>query len=285
MFKKVRSQVEEKYGVRTCDLELKRVSSSGDASQRQSNSSGSTSGNYNSLNSNDVAPRRMNNSSNDTLSVVENPVVTRTSVNSQYSVDSATSGTSILNVMPKARVLSSVMVGITRRKSNVKRVEGGDDLPRIALNKSLNSQTSLHAPKQGSGQDFNWSEETKTSSVVVVSNKSNNGNVSSRPSSGHFGLTTSTPNHSRSPSMTSNRDSVISYDGYSDHPVPPPVPPKHCKPDASFENLSIASLEEIDGAPQRVFKRRPPPPPPSTTLEMKTPPTPPKKPPFKPPVD
>lgn len=285
MFRKLRTQVEEKYGKRTCDLELRRIDSHQSADgNRQSNSSGSTSGQFSSINSVEAVPMRCNASTNDMLNVSDN--TTRVSASSQFSVDSMATTNSLLSVMPKSRVLSSVVGGITRRRSNARRTDSSED-SKLSVNRGFSTQSS-HSSSRLCVQE-SMVEESRTSSVVVVSNRpalsvSSSALASnSRPSSGHFVLTTSTPNHSRSPSMTSNRDSLVSSDGMND-PIPPPVPPKPNKPDISFENLSIASLDEIDGGIYRLNKKRPPPPPPQT-LEVKTPPTPPRKPPFRPTIE
>ena len=276
MFKNLKQQVERRYGKRSCNLSLKTIShhdvgsteSSNNGSNRQSNNSGS--------------------------GLTETKDTGRASF---YSVgaDSSSSSSSLLSVMPsKSRVLSSV-IGITRKKSNAKRESS--EHPRVFLNKN-GVNGSSHASVRSESED-----NRNNASVIVVNNnqahctymnfsRSN----SSRPTSGQFLITTSTPNHSRSPSMTSNRDSLHSCEGLLE--PPPPVPPKH----KDVENLSLASFDEDNvsrhsfnsqdnldhhdiTAPPRHYKRRPPPVPPGHIDGNKTPPTPPKKPPFKPPID
>ena len=82
--------------------------------------------------------------------------------------------------------------GIARRKSNVGQT--------VELRGSYNSQHSnrtLNTTFESSQDELNIADSRRT--------------MSSRPTSGHhFMLATSTPSHSRSPSMTSNRDSLIS---------------------------------------------------------------------------
>ena len=78
----------------------------------------------------------------------------------------------------------------------------------------------------------------------------------------------------RSPSITSNRDSIQSNDGSFTQPGgvdPPPVPPKSRSDNLNNDELSITDsfLENLGHARK---KKAPPPPPP----------TPPKKPPLKP---
>ena len=82
--------------------------------------------------------------------------------------------------------------GIARRKSNVGHTAGGE------LRASYNSHTSTRT--------LNTTFESSQDELVLTEKRT----ISSRPTSGHHWLATSTPSHSRSPSMTSNRDSVIS---------------------------------------------------------------------------
>ena len=83
--------------------------------------------------------------------------------------------------------------GIARRKSNVGQTSG------VELRGSYNSQHS--------NRTLNTTFESSQDELVLTEKRT----ISSRPTSGHhYMLATSTPSHSRSPSMTSNRDSVIS---------------------------------------------------------------------------
>ena len=83
--------------------------------------------------------------------------------------------------------------GIARRKSNVGQGHG-------EARASYNSQHS--------NRTLNTTFESSQDELVLTERRTISG---SRPTSGHhYMLATSTPSHSRSPSMTSNRDSVIS---------------------------------------------------------------------------
>ena len=123
---------------------------------------------------------------------------------------------------------------------------------------------------------------------------------SSRPSSGshqqYFLNSTSTPNHSRSPSMTSNsnRDSMISNASNSSNvDTPPSLPPKRDYSNGA-DTISMTNFGDTSsnnsGSQEEIYtfrkltKKKGPPPPPPIINETEVTPTPPRKPALRPPT-
>lgn len=286
MFQTIKATVESKYGKRTCDIKVRRVSHM----------------DLNSKKSHHLDRSRVN--TVNSLDVSSDQTEFRLSYNSQTSVNSDSTPLS------KSRMFSSVMGGITRRRSNANSKEDNNKLFSNNHNNNhhrFNSSSSagnLLDANNGSNNDLHPDSRSKT---VIVTQEARLSSVgSSRPSSGQFQFlnnATSTPNHSRSPSINSNRDSVVSSEGLlmtMDTQVqqqPPPVPPKF-RGDGSGDSLSLSNYggestnsEDVATKPPFVHhpgKKEAPPPPPPILINSggnQTPPTPPKKPPFKPPID
>ena len=184
----------------------------------------------------------------------------RVTLHSQVSVDST-------QATPKSRGVLSV-IGITRKRSSANTKE--DKSART----SFNSQTSLIRESSPDTATPPRSVNGSGKDRLCVSNVG-----TSRPSSGQFLPVTSTPNHSRSPSISSNRDSMQSSDGLlvpgssasmtgSD---PPPVPPKS-RHEVSSDELSVSITESGFDPICLTRKKKAPPPPPPTS---------PKKPPLR----
>ena len=309
MFKKMKADVESKFGQGECDLDCKRFSMMSKTSEQSSSS---------------TPPVR---DSVEDYATLKNPKISAHHVSngnlgSRYSgmngstndVDLRTKSSTYLNIQGEHtksagytdRVSNYMRIGmksVGRRKSNVK------DKDISKLNTKFNPSTpSFEEHPSG----------TRTPNTLNLPGFG--GNNTSRPSSGQF--MSSTP--SRSPS-NSNRGSMTSNEGsfYEQSlPQPPPVPPKNLK--GSFvgddDTGSLVSVEEnnfinhcqnlslsknasnslsqeyivdsntsnnIVSTVKPTKKKAPPPPPPIIEYqnEAKTPPTPPKKPPIKLPID
>ena len=277
MFDTMRSQVEEKYGRRSCDITVTRggIGNDGRGHLRKGSSQMM-----------EVRGSRQHQpmpNGDHRLSAFSHGGEVRASLNSQTSIDSTS----------KPRMLSAFGIGISRKKSNASR---GDDPSRSSLTRSSHSSSVIlengfddlqASPSSSSGNHHPSSSSPLTPSVYVTQNPTCRLLAPSIPS----------PSHSRSPSITSNRESVGDVD-----PPPPVLPPKHhlhhrVTLTSDSENMSLSSFDATDNgeAPndrgeelipaKQIFinvKKKPPPPPPPG-LGSATPPTPPKKPPFKPP--
>ncbi len=319
MFQSMKSTVEEKYGRRSCEFTVQKVSHH-QGHPRGHHAHHPHHGHHgHHHNQNGPASSRIHTQlSNNSLELSQEEL-NRTSFNSQASIDATP--------LSKAKNLSlTVMSGITRRKSNVNKNNnssnnsgaGDESRGSYSLNRSFNNilmEDSLES-NHGGGQHNSLGTNNSAAMVVVTENPRNSANLSNnsninnnnRPPSGHhFFLNTSTPNHSRSPSMASNRDSVVSGDallgvGIGGGPVgggenPPMIPPKHGRDGGGGDSLS--SYDGLSGSREDIVirstssghykKKAPPPPPPILVTNSNggdaTPPTPPKKPPFKPPID
>ena len=309
MFKKMKAEVESKFGQGECDLDCKRFSMMSKVSD---------------LSSSSTPPIR---DSVEDYATLKNPKLSTLNASNgnlgnRYSgmngstndVSLRTKSSNYLNTRDEhqkstgytSRVSDYMKIGmksVGRRKSNVK----DKDVSR--LNTKFNPSTpSFEEHPSGS----------RTPNTLNL--PSYGGNNTSRPSSGQF--MSSTP--SRSPS-NSNRGSMTSNEGsfYEQSlPQPPPVPPKSLKGSLlgdddtgslvsveennfinNCQNLSLSknasnslSQEYIvdsntsngSGSTVKYTKKKAPPPPPPVIEyknEAKTPPTPPKKPPIKLPID
>ena len=179
-------------------------------------------------------------------------------------------------------------ININRRKSNLTPLNRNDD-----NRASINSNNSINNHQNKSMDTLNSIDDSPTTSTIIVTDMRQTYNHnSSRPSSGHhYFLTTSTPNRSRSPSMASNRDSLISNEALLDC-TPPILPPK--REYSNGDNQSLTNFEissnhsgsREDLVTNRILiKKKPPPPPPPTINESEITPTPPRRPALKPPTD
>ena len=189
----------------------------------------------------------------------------RLTLQTQASTESSISSSNLSTGQTKSRVLS--VIGITRKRSNA------NSKDEKSLRTSFNSQTSLIRESSPDTAMPPRSVNGKQDQQRLCVNTAG----SSRPSSGQF-LLTSTPNHSRSPSITSNsnRDSMQSNDGSFTLATsePPPVPPKS-RFDTSNEEYNVMPIQEhfMEAITTQTRKKKAPPPPPPTS---------PKKPPVKP---
>jgi hypothetical protein len=280
MFQKMKATVEEKYGKRTCEFTVKKISVDNNTNNKRAGFSESDA-KTNTL----KAPHLQ-------MSLPNSPFdneLYRTSYNSQTSFDSTP--------LSKAKNLSLSVIGITRRKSNVNSSTRQEENRGSVCSNGL--LAGGHNRTHNTTLEVTSNEDNNTTVLVTDSSRLSVNNSHSRPSSGHhFFLSTSTPNHSRSPSMASNRDSLVSTDGLlaSMEPVPPVLPPKRI--DVNVDCLSLSnfdsnsnnsgSREDIVNYRSSSHKKKAPPPPPPISINNngdQTPPTPPKRPPFKPPID
>jgi hypothetical protein len=207
---------------------------------------------------------------------------------------------------------ASVFGGIARRKSNLGHNLNRNDESRA----SVNSNASMQNNHQGSNShnrsvDTLNSLDDATTMIITdtIRHTTNNSTTrqNSRPSSGshqqYFLNSTSTPNHSRSPSMTSNsnRDSMISNASNSsnvDCNTPPSLPPKRDLYSSSNNGADTFSLTNFgcdtssnnSGSQEEIYtlrkltKKKGPPPPPPIIDETEVTPTPPRKPALRPPT-
>lgn len=189
----------------------------------------------------------------------------RTSFNSQNSLDATP--------LSKAKNYGLNMIGIHRRRSNASNLTRNDE-----TRGSLNSHHKLNSTLES------CPDESTLSTTIIVTDSRMSVHNSRPPSGHHFNyLTTSTPNHSRSPSMQSNRDSLISHDDEEKPILPPRTVVRNNQ--ENLETLSLSNLSNNSGSREdivnqnRIKKKAPPPPPPIYVDNgSETPPTPPRKP-------
>ncbi len=325
-FKQQKREVEEKYGKRQSEIIVKRGTN--------------TSGRRMNANNGSMEVRRGNFISESRLSLAPSSSMvetggTRTSFASHSSVDAT----------PRSRMLSAIGIGITRKKSSASSLNAEGN--RTSLTRSQHSSSAILenggegsngsrsgslSGGDGSGGDFGGGGggggEHGAASIVVTQTPTSRHLMSStssslrpqstggsRPASGQFVLgvaagAATSPNHSRSSSVTSNRESTATGgvgssvdDGLDRHAqafaahAPPPVPPKSGnRMSSDAESASISSVDDEKPTEREEMiptkhiiiagkKKAPPPPPPVAAAGAATPPTPPKKPPFKPPID
>ena len=206
-------------------------------------------------------------------------------------------------------------IGITRKKSNVGQDNGGSRSSILRSNQSVTSAILENGSgnnavfgDNGSSLHDTMTPDLATSPAVVITQTTPSFShpplpafPTSRPQSGQF--LGSSGDHSRSPSIASNRESVSSYDADHYPPPPPPLPPPPVPPknrnSSDPENVSVSSFDIEERPTERneeivqqqikhviiapVKKKAPAPLPP--TQGNATPPTPPKKPAIKPPID
>ena len=180
----------------------------------------------------------------------------------------------------------NMMGGISRRKSNLGNFNRNDE-----NRNSVNSNTSVNNQNR-SLDTLNSFDDSPTASTIIVTEMRPPHHNISRPSSGQHYLLTSTPNRSRSPSMASNRDSMISND--FNESMPPPLPTKREYTNGG-DNQSLSNYEITSNHSEsredlyngRIItvdkKKRPPPPPPINENDGTSPPR--RRPPLKPPTD
>ena len=183
----------------------------------------------------------------------------------------------------------NMMGGISRRKSNLGNFNRNDE-----NRNSVNSNTSVNNQNR-SLDTLNSLDDSPTASTIIVTEMRPPHHNLSRPSSGHHHyLLTSTPNRSRSPSMASNRDSIIIDEAFNES-MPPPLPSKreysNGGDNQSLSNYEITSnhsesREDLyNGRIITVDKKKRPPPPPPTIIETDGTSPPRRRPPLKPPTD
>jgi tetratricopeptide (TPR) repeat protein len=304
MFKTMRTQVEAKYGKRWCDITVRKANTHGGVRKGSMNNTNGGVG--------DVATMRRGGPQMHSLTAAESKMdLTRASFVSQGSLhDQSASKTervfSALGISRKrsgAQDLSRTSVGrLVGQISSTAISENGGATGSGGSNGSSNtSSIDLGSGGGGSGGDANWSSPTV---VITQTAKSGGGGLmmsssfhggSSRPTSGQF-LNSSTPLHSRSPSIASNRESIVSVEENTVVAAAPPVPPKSNRGSSDAENTSMSSFDyeekptdrEEYAATRHIIitarKRAPPPPPPPIQAESdeyaQSPPTPPRKPQF-----
>ena len=264
-FKEMKAEVEKKYGIRTCDIQVRR-------DHRKSSISQMSEARRSAIPS---SADRLNNSSVDL----------RTPLQSQMSTDT------------KSRMLN--VIGISRKKST----SSFKDENRSSWSNNHKSTWSIAENGPASSTDdildaATGGEDspvvTSGTTVVVVHNPvarklfpDTSSQSLSRPSSGNFGSPFISVNHSRSPSMNSNRGSDEVDEMVS---TPPPVPPKNNRT-SDPESLSLSSIDDdkLDAKkeqPQQEVrhvivtgkKKAPPPPIPTLNKNLDSaPPMPPKK--------
>lgn len=225
-----------------------------------------------------------------------NAINARSSVESNlsHSIDYDSFNDSLTTPLSQAKKISqSMFSGISRRKSNASSMVRNDET-RGSINshhqRSVLNTTLESCPDHESSMINNNAGGLSTILVTENNSRLNAPTNNSRPNStGHqIILTTSTPNHSRSPSMQSNRDSLISCTEEN----PPQLPPKPSKSSFDYaDTLSLSNLSNHSGSREDIIRRKkaPPPPPPiicsengsSGTGGDVTPPTPPRKPPLR----
>ena len=267
MFQSMKRAVEEKYGRRSCEFTVERVETAKRKAQ---------------VFNEDRLSMTMDN--NHTLN--HSNSIDYDSDHNRTSYNSHTSQNFDATPLTKAKNLSLSVIGnmgITRRRSNVSSMMRNDET-RGSMNNSHNK--TLNTTMESVADENNYG-----TTVVVTDSRLSVHNSNSRPSSGHnFFLTTSTPNHSRSPSMHSNRDSLLSNDE-----IPPGLPPRkggghNLVPDTNNDNLSLSNFDSnsnTSGSREDIFslrlKKKAPPPPPPIVVDngSETPPTPPRKPPMR----
>ena len=341
-FRQQKRDVEEKYGKKPSDIVVKRVGGGHQTTGRKS-SAGGTGGTL------DSRRGGGNFISDSRLSIVPSfSTQTSDAGNNRVSLASHNS----VDASMRSRMLSTI--GITRKKSSAALGAGGGatEGSRTSLNRSQHSSSAIleNGGGSGAGTESNGSGDSMyaggggasyeggeslsgAASIVVTqtptcrlmpstasSIRPQSTSGGSRPVSGQFlifapNTSTSTPTHSRPPSVASNRESVGggSFLGVDDdeggiggngnhNPQPPPVPPKLNRTSSDAESVSVSSLDDEkpdkDGtmsvAPVKHIivsgkKKAPPPPPPLTATgsatTATTPQTPPKKAPLRPPVD
>ena len=273
MFNTMRSQVEEKYGRRSCDIVVTRGST--DRNPRK----GSANHQMMEVRGSRIQQQAQPNGGDHRLSTFnQSGAEVRASMTSQTSIDSSS----------KPRMLSAFGIGISRKKSNASR---GEDPSRSSLTRSTHSNSVI---LENGFDDLQSSASGNSPNPMTPPVY-----VTQTPSCRLLAPAIPSPSHSRSPSITSNRESLSDID-----PPPPVLPPKHHLHhhqrgmlNSDSENFSLSSFDATDNgeAPndrgeelvpaKQIFinvKKKPPPPPPPS-LDSATPPTPPKKPPFKPP--
>jgi dedicator of cytokinesis protein 1 len=310
MFQQMKKKVEEKYGTRPSEFafntkqevrssdEIELRSGGGPQNDQHQNPSSSA--------SSSAMPKISINTFDDS----------RESYQSQSSFD----GTP----MSRAKGFgASVFGGIASRKSNLGHNLNRNDESRASVNSNASMQNNHHHHHGGGGSNSHHNRSVDTlnslddATTMIITdtirhtstNNSSTGTTrqNSRPSSGshqqYFLNSTSTPNHSRSPSMTSNsnRDSMISNASNSsnvDCNTPPSLPPKRDLYSSSNNGADTFSLTNFgcdtssnnSGSQEEIYtlrkltKKKGPPPPPPIIDETEVTPTPPRKPALRPPT-